>query len=314
MKMKLLGLGGLAGAVLLLAAFQLPSLPVPIPGSPGPSSPAPSTPLPVPLPVPAEAGKAISVGAKAAQKSMVAAKGISDSEEYYIGRAVAARLLARSSLSQNKDATLYVNEVGETVAKKSSMPRTYRGYHFGILETSEPNAYACPGGIILITRGLIKECQNEDELAAILAHEAAHVAHKDGVKSINKARWTEVLTSTGAEAARQYGGGVAGSLVSMFESSIDDVFKTLVVNGYSREAEATADREAVTTLTRAGYDPGALAAILGRLSSKGGGGGGIFRSHPLTADRVQAVKTLAREGTPSPQEQTRTKRFQQVRF
>jgi predicted Zn-dependent protease len=299
MRMKMLGIIGLTAGVLFLAGFQLPNLPVPVPSAP--------------VPVPSEAGKAISVGSKAAQKTMVAARGISDSEEYYIGRAVAARLLARNSLSQNRDANTYVNEVGQAVAKKSSMPRTYRGYHFGILETSDANAYACPGGIILITRGLIKECQNEDELAAVLAHEVAHIAHKDGVNSINKARWTEVLTSTGAEAARQYGGGVAGSLVSMFESSIDDVFKTLVVNGYSRAAEENADRAAVTTLTRAGYNPAALAAILGRLNSRGGGGG-IFRSHPLTSQRVEAVKMLARQGTPSPQEQIRTKRFQQVRF
>jgi len=305
MKMKVLGFLGLTAGVLLLAGFQFPNLPVPAP-VPVPSAPVPSA------PGGSEAGKAISVGTTAAQKSMMASKGINDSEEYYIGRAVAARILAKSPLSQNKDATLYVNEVGQTVAKKSSMPRTYRGYHFGIIETSDPNAYACPGGIILITRGLIKECQSEDELAAVLAHEVAHIGHKDGVKSINKARWTEVLTSTGAEAARQYGGGVAGSLVSMFESSIDDVFKTLVVNGYSREAESNADREAVTTLTRAGYDPGALAAILSRLSSRGGGG--VIRSHPLTADRVQAVKALAREGAPNAQEQARTKRFQQVKF
>lgn len=299
MKMKILGLLVLAAAVLCLTAFRVPNLPVPVPSAP--------------VPVPSEAGKAIEVGSKVGQKAMVAARGISDSEEYYIGRAVAARLLARNSLSQNQDATLYVNEVGQMVAKKSSMPRTYRGYHFGILETSEPNAYACPGGIILITRGLIKLCQNEDELAAVLAHEVAHVAHKDGVNSINKARWTEVLTTAGTQAAKQYGSGVTGSLVSMFESSIDDVFKTIAVNGYSREAEKNADREAVTTLTRAGYDPGALAAILGRLSSKGGGGG-IFRSHPLTTDRVEAVKMLARQGTSGPQEQARTKRFQQVKF
>jgi predicted Zn-dependent protease len=177
MRLKIWGTLVLAAAVLFSAGFQLPNLPVPLP--------VPSA----PVPVPSEAGKAISVGTKAAQKTMVAAKGISDSEEYYIGRAVAARLMARNSLSQNQDATTYINEVGQAVAKKSSMPRTYRGYHFGILETSDANAYACPGGIILITRGLIKECQNEDELAAVLAHEVAHIAHKDGIKSINKARW-----------------------------------------------------------------------------------------------------------------------------
>jgi beta-barrel assembly-enhancing protease len=290
MKSRSLRILALAVGVLLLAGFRIPS-----------------------LPVPSEVGKALDVGTKAGQKAVVAARGISDSEEYYIGRAVAARLLARYPLSQNQEATLFVNEVGQAVARKSSQPRTYRGYHFGILETSDMNAYACPGGIILITRGLIKECQNEDELAAVLAHEAAHVAHKDGVKSINQARWTEVLTTAGAEATRQYAGGVAGQLVTLFESSIDDVFKTLVVNGYSRGAEESADREAVSTLTRAGYNPAALAAILARLNSRGGGGG-IFRSHPLTSQRVDAVKTLVRQGPAGPGEQGRAKRFQQVKF
>lgn len=290
----------LAVAVLFLAGFKVPSLPVPVPSAPAP-------------PVPAEAGKAVEVGTKAGQKAVVASRGISDSEEYYVGRAVAARLLAKYPLSQNKDATLYVNEVGQAVARKSSMPRTYRGYHFGILETSDANAYACPGGIILITRGLIKECQNEDELAAVLAHEVAHIAHKDGVNSINRARWSEVLTTAGTEAVKQYGGGVASRIVTLFEGSIDDVFKTLVVNGYSRGAEESADREAVTTLTRAGYNPAALVAILSRLNSRGGGGG-IFRSHPLTSQRVEGVKTLVRQTPAGPQEQTRTKRFQQVKF
>jgi predicted Zn-dependent protease len=265
------------------------------------------------LPVPSEVGKALEVGTKTGQKAIVAARGISDSEEYYIGRAVAARLLSRSSLSQNQDATMYVNEVGQAVARKSTQPTTYRGYHFGILETSDPNAYACPGGIILITRGLLKECQNEDELAAVLAHEVAHIAHKDGVNSINKARWTEVLTTAGTEATRQYAGGVAGQLVTLFERSIDDVFKTLVVNGYSRKAEESADRAAISTLSRAGYNPAALAAILGRLQSKGGGGG-FFRSHPLTSQRVEAVKMLVTATPGGPSEKVRTERFKKVNF
>jgi predicted Zn-dependent protease len=280
----------IVAGLLLVAGFRIPS-----------------------LPLPSEVGKALNVGAKTGQKALKAARGISDSEEYYIGRAVAARLLSRSPLSQNQDATQYVNEVGQTVARKSTKPTTYRGYHFGILETSDTNAYACPGGIILITRGLIQQCQNEDELAAVLAHEVAHIAHKDGVKSINKARWTEVLTTAGAEATRQYAGGVAGQMVTLFEGSIDDVFKTIVVNGYSRKAEESADRAAISTLSRAGYNPAALAAILNRLSAKGGGGG-FFRSHPLTAQRVDAVKMLVTATPGGPSEKIRTERFKKVQF
>jgi predicted Zn-dependent protease len=289
MKLKILGILVLAAAVLFLAGFKLPS-----------------------LPVPDEVNKALQVGTKAGKKALVAARGISDSEEYFIGRAVAARILAKYPLSQDQEATLYLNEVGQTVARKSSRPTTYRGYHFAMLDTSEPNAFACPGGIILITRGLIKECQNEDELAAVLAHEVAHIAHKDGIKSIKKARWTEVLTTAGAEATRQYAGGVAGNLVTLFEGSIDDVFKTIVVNGYSRAAEENADREAVSILTRSGYNSAALVALLSRLTSRGGGG--IFRTHPPTSKRLAGVKALAGQAPAGPSEQARTKRFQQVKF
>ena len=289
MKLKIAGLFLLMAAVVFLAGFKIPGIPT-------------------------EIGKALQVGAKAGKKAVVAARGISDSEEYFVGRAVAARILSKYPLYNNQAATLYVNEVGQAVAKKSSRPTTYKGYHFAVLDSSEPNAFACPGGIILVTRGLIKECANEDELAAVLAHEVAHIAHKDGINSIKKARWSQVLTTAGAEATRQYAGGVAGNLVTLFEGSIDDVFKTIVVNGYSRKAEENADRDAVSILTKAGYNPAALANLLNKMTSKGAGGRGIYRTHPPTSDRLAKVKAVVRETPASPSEEARTKRFQEEKF
>ena len=102
-------------------------------------------------------------------------------------------------------------------------------------------------------------------------------------------------------------------MVTLFEGSIDDVFKTLVVNGYSRKAEESADRAAISTLSRAGYNPAALGAILSRLQSKGGGGG-FFRSHPLTSQRVEAVKMLVTATPGGPSEKVRTERFKKVNF
>jgi predicted Zn-dependent protease len=111
------------------------------------------------------------IAAKGVTKATEAARPINDSEEYYVGRAVAARLLSKYPLCQNVKLTAYVNEVGEAVARKSSRPRTFRGYHFAVLETPEVNAFACPGGTIFITKGLVQTCDNEDQLAAVLAHE-----------------------------------------------------------------------------------------------------------------------------------------------
>ncbi|MBM4295972.1 MAG: peptidase M48 [Deltaproteobacteria bacterium] len=255
------------------------------------------------------------IAAKGVPKAVQASRPINDSEEYYVGRAVGARILAQQSLRQDPELTRYVNEVGQTVARKSARPQTFKGYHFAVLDTQEPNAFACPGGLILITRGLLQTCESEDELAAVLAHEVSHVANKDGINSISQARWTEVLTTMGTEAARQYA-GAAGSLVSLFEGSIDDVFKTIVVSGYSRSAEEAADAAAVQTLRQAGYDPGAVASLLDKMMAKEKGApGGMFKTHPPTADRLAKVKALVGEGkAPEKEVAARTQRFQKYKI
>ena len=264
----------------------------------------------VSLPLPSSLQPAADIAVKTGAKAVQASRPINDSEEYYVGRAVGARILAKYPLYQNQEVTQYVNKVGLTVARKSSRPQPYRGYHFAVLDTPEPNAFACPGGIILITRGLLKNCANEDELAAVLAHEVAHIAHKDGINSISQARWTEVLTTLGTETAKQYAGS-AGQLITLFEGSIDDVFKTIVVNGYSRSAEENADREAVSLLRKAGYNPGALTAVLTKMSGKEAAGG-IYRTHPPTTERLGKVQTLAPAAAPGGKEQVRTARFQKM--
>ncbi len=251
-----------------------------------------------------------SIAVTGATKAAQASRPISESEEYYLGRAVAARIFSQYTLSRNTRLNHYVNEVGQTVARKSNRPQTFRGYHFGVLDTDELNAFACPGGLILITRGLVQTCESEDQLAAVLAHEVAHIAHRDGVNSVSKARWSEVLTAMGTQAVRQYG-GVAGNLISLFEGSIDDVFKTMVVNGYSREAEFAADQEAVVTLQKAGYDPQALSQVLEKMMARQkDNAGGIFKTHPPTSVRLAKVKTTAPCASP-PTANNRRQRFKE---
>jgi len=256
---------------------------------------------------------AAAVAYKGASKAAEASRPINDSEEYYVGRAVAARILGKYKLDQNPKLTEYVNEVGNTVARKSSRPNPFKGYHFAVLDTQEINAFACPGGMIFITRGLLQTCKNEDQLAAVLAHEVGHVANKDGINSISQARWTQVFTSMGTEAAKQYG-GVAGNLVGLFEGSIDDVFKTIVVNGYSRQAEETADAAALTELTKAGYDPNAMVILLTTMEAKGkGSSSGIFKTHPPTSERLAKVKASVGQTPAEAQgEKIRTERFKKM--
>lgn len=140
---------------------------------------------------------------------------MNEQEEYYVGRAVAATILGQYRLYRNERLTRYLNEVGQAVALASSRPFTYGGYHFAVLDTDEVNALACPGGIIFISRGMLKKAQNEEEVAAILAHEIAHVSHKDGLGAIQSARWAEVVTALGTEAARKLSAAQLAKLVSL---------------------------------------------------------------------------------------------------
>lgn len=257
--------------------------------------------------IPDSVKPALEVAQKTEEKAVVATRQISPSEEYYLGRGVAARILSRYPLSKDQALNAYVNKVGQTVAQHASGSRPYKGYHFAVLESSTANSFACPGGIILITQGMIKACGTEDQLAAVLAHEVGHVAHRDGVNSISQARWTEVATTAGTEVARQYGGSL-GQVVAQFGGAIDDVFKTVIVNGYSRAAEENADRAGVNMLRQTGYNPAAMTAILTVMSAKGGSGG-ILGTHPTVTDRLENIKAMSQEAN-TQMEPARTKRFQ----
>ena len=248
---------------------------------------------------------------KAAGSITNAARSISDEEEYYVGRAVAAKILGTYQLLENRELTRYVNLVGKTITLSSDKPFTYNGYHFGVLDTDEVNAFACPGGTILITKGMIKATRSEDELAAVLAHEVAHISNRDGIGAISSSRWTEALTIIGSEAAKTYGPSYVSKLVDIFEGSIDDIFKTLIVNGYGRSQELAADTSALQYLEKSGYNPAALNDFLGHLSEVGQAtGGGMTKTHPGTSDRIKNISGKMPSVTIDPQAfQKRTVRF-----
>jgi predicted Zn-dependent protease len=239
---------------------------------------------------------------------------VSEADEYRVGRAVAARILATYPLVQDPRLQFYVNAVGQTVARKSSRPRTFRGYHFAVLETLEPNAFAAPGGTLLITRGFLKLCANEDELAAALAHEVAHVAHRDGINSIAKSRRAERAAERRIAAAKDRG-GTAAEMATLYEDSIRDVFKTMATNGYGRTAEWAADQEALRTLDRAGYNPAALASLLTKLAAQEKiEKRGIYRTHPPTALRLNKVKMQIKDLQADKIQKVRDQRFKELKI
>jgi predicted Zn-dependent protease len=250
-----------------------------------------------------------------AAQTAKAARPMTDREEYYVGRAVAATILGQYRLYGNDRLTSYVNEVGQAVALASDCPFTYGGYHFAILDTNEVNALSCPGGIVFITRGMLQKVNTEDEMAAILAHEVAHVNHKDGVAAIQRSRWVEAVSILGSETAKKLGGAELTQLVSLFQGSVDDVVKTLLINGYSREQEREADLSALAFLQRLGYNPYALPDYLQRLTGdETKSTGGIFATHPGMRERVVSAGSVISQNRWSRRDdQARKKRFRDLK-
>ncbi|MHC1790086.1 M48 family metallopeptidase [Solidesulfovibrio sp.] len=224
-----------------------------------------------------------------------ASEDFNPAQEYYIGRAVGASLLGKYRPYGNAAANAYVNEVGQSLAMFSDMPQTYGGYHFLILDSAEINAFAAPGGLIFITRGMLRCCAGENALAAVLAHEIAHVQNKDALRAIKRARTTEALAIIGGEAVKHAGGGQLSQLTNIFADSIGDIMTTMVNNGYSRTLEYQADKTAVTILTRTGYNAAGLPAMLAEMQKRLTPGGADFaKTHPNPGDRITELANLAR--------------------
>jgi predicted Zn-dependent protease len=220
-----------------------------------------------------------------------AAQEITPEQEYYIGRAVAATVLRKYRPWDGPAATQYINTLGQTLALASREPETFGGYHFLVMDTDDINAFGCPGGLILVSRGLLRCADSEDEVAAILSHEIGHVSLKHGLNAISTARWTEAGLELGKYAAQSSSSDVLRDLTSSFGDVIGDIVKTMVNTGYSKELEKQADLEAIGILARVGYDPAALIRVLQHMKPHLNPGHKDFSStHPAPDTRIAYLK------------------------
>ncbi len=251
--------------------------------------------------------KSITRGAKAIEKTY---QDLTPEQEYYIGRAVAAQVFQNYPPLDKPEANAYLNKVGQSLAVFSDRPETFGGYHFLLLDSDEINAFAAPGGLILVTRGMLQCCENEDELAAVLAHEIGHVEGKHGLRAIKQGRLTEAFTIIAAESAKQLGDEELASLTKEFEGSVGDVVMTLTTSGYSRDQERLADGSAVRILKRAGYPEASIITMLERMDQRlsHASGLGFAKTHPSAESRIEDIEKVVPKVAEAPNP-VRTERF-----
>ncbi len=247
---------------------------------------------------------------EAGSKVVKAAEGLTEEQEYYLGRSVAATILSRYSLLRDPALTEYVNRVGRAVAMVSDRPEVFSGYHFAVLNSQELNAISAPAGFVFITKGLLKRMPDEDALAAVLAHEVAHVVKGHGTSAISSSNLSEALLLIGKDVAASQGGAPVSALTSAFGNSVTDITNTILENGYSRSQEYDADEYAAELLTRAGYDAHAIITMLEAIEKGGASKGGWMDTHPSPSKRIDNVDgDVPENADTSPGKAVRASRF-----
>jgi predicted Zn-dependent protease len=258
----------------------------------------------------ADALSVLNIAAKSAEAVAKSFEDITPEQEYYIGRAVGANLLGRYPPYTEAKATAYINLLGQTLAMSSDRPETFKGYHFLILDSGEINAFAAPGGLIFVSRGLLACADSEDTVASILAHEVGHVAKQHGLKAIKASRYKDAGLAIGKAAVEEYGSEELAKVTNAFSGTIDDVTSTLVNSGYSRETEKEADLAAVQILKRTGYDPNALVRMLEVMKTRLKPGGLDFaKTHPDPEVRIAEIRKVLPDAPPQPAQPKRQARY-----
>ena len=208
-------------------------------------------------------------------------------EEVALGPEIAGRILGARPLWDDASAQQRVNLVGRWVASQTSRPEL--PWTFGVIDTPEVNAFATPGGFILVTRGLYDLLSTDGELAAVLGHEISHCVQRDHYQVIHK---QELAAAGKDEAVKNVTVGndsLAGSYARRYAEKNG---AAIMLTSLDREAEYRSDEAAEFYLARAGMNPLALYAVLQKLTALGSESASLaqlYKTHPPLDARLDRI-------------------------
>ncbi len=224
---------------------------------------------------------------KSASDGAKAFKEVSEADEIALGQDVAANLLSLGPLLENQEVQHYVNKVGRWVSSHSERPDL--PWTFVVLDSYNTNAFAAPGGYIVITRGLLQSLNSEAELAGVLGHEISHVIRKHHLLAIKKADTTAFAKGIGSQLLENSG---KANNTTRFAVELISGLVALYGKGLEKDDEFEADRMGVVLATRAGYDPFGLPAALQTiqgLSMSSNYWQLFLETHPKPIDRLNQL-------------------------
>lgn len=209
-------------------------------------------------------------------------------EELQLGPEIAGRILGAAPLWQNDAAQRRVNRVGRWLASHTGRPEL--PWTFGVIDSPEINAFAAPGGYVLVTRGVYElvDANDDGELAAVLAHELSHVVQRDHYEVIRK----QQMQTYGKDVALSHVSVGGGAIGSMAKDYLAKNGASVMLTSLDRGAEYRSDEAAQVYLARSGFDPMSLYAVLQQMAALGSKAPGLeqlFRTHPPLDDRLDRL-------------------------
>lgn len=213
-------------------------------------------------------------------------------DDVKLGRDAARQVDQQMPILNDSQAQQYVSRVGERLA--ASIPSQFQqpafNYTFKVVNASDINAFALPGGPMYVNRGMIEAAKNEGEMAGVMAHEMSHVALRHATAQQTKLNnpLNQVL-GIGAILGGAILGGQQGA-------QLGQVFAAGYFLRYSREYETQADILGSQIMAAAGYDPRDLANMFRTIAQQSGGGGRApewLSSHPDPGNRYEYINREA---------------------
>lgn len=209
---------------------------------------------------------------------------IASDEEVQMGKELSAEVEKEFTIYDNAEVTAYVQSVGDKVVRVCD--RNDIEYHFAVIEKEEMNAFAMPGGYIYIYTGLMKDLDDEAQLAAVLAHEVGHVTARHSTERLTAMYGYQILASL-----------ILGDDPNFWAGLVANIFSTTGMLAYSRQNEYEADRLGLTYANAAGYDPDGMVELLTKFIDTERGEPGKLEqwlsTHPPSTERMARVRTMA---------------------
>jgi Zn-dependent protease with chaperone function len=217
-------------------------------------------------------------------------------EELALGPEIAGRVLGARPLWGDAQAQQRVNLIGRWVAMQTSRPDL--PWAFGVIDSPEVNAFAAPGGYVMVTRGLYELLSSDGEVAAVLAHEISHCVQRDHYNVVRNQQMTtmgkdQVMGSVNASTSTQ------SPAVAFAKSYVEKHGATVMLATLDREAEYRSDKAAEIYVARAGMNPMTLYSVLQKMTALGNQSAGLaqlYKTHPALDARLDRIDKRNYEG------------------